>query len=181
VDWSAIAAARIVAILAVMTPRRVLTHPLLLALVVAFVGVLAGAGLYTFVYAKGYSYLSNDPNACANCHIMRPELDGWSKSSHHGVATCNDCHTPHDFVGKYLTKLENGYAHSRAFTFQDFHEPIEMRPQSRAIVLENCMGCHGDMVNSMLPDNASVRLGVHDVAPADCIQCHRAVGHGTTD
>jgi hypothetical protein len=25
---------------------------------------------YTFVYAKGYSYLTNDPGACANCHIM---------------------------------------------------------------------------------------------------------------
>ena len=32
------------------------------------IGVPAGIGCYTFVYAKGYSYLTNDPAACANCH-----------------------------------------------------------------------------------------------------------------
>jgi cytochrome c nitrite reductase small subunit len=34
-------------------------------------GLAAGLGAFTFVYARGYSYLSNDPSACANCHIMR--------------------------------------------------------------------------------------------------------------
>ena len=39
------------------------------ALVVgASLGVIAGIGGYTFVYAKGASYLTNDPAACANCH-----------------------------------------------------------------------------------------------------------------
>ena len=31
-------------------------------------GILTAVGGYTFVYAKGYSYLTNDPAACANCH-----------------------------------------------------------------------------------------------------------------
>jgi cytochrome c nitrite reductase small subunit len=160
--------------------RQALSHPLLLALVLGLIGVLAGVGGYTFIYAKGYSYLSNDPQACANCHIMRGELDGWQKSSHHTVATCNDCHVPHAFIPKYLTKLENGYAHSRAFTFQDFHEPIEMRAQSRAIVLENCVECHREMVS---PITASAGSFGHNAlsAQVDCIQCHRAVGHGTLD
>ena len=38
-------------------------------------GALIGLGAYTFVYAKGYSYLTNDPRACANCHIMRDHYD----------------------------------------------------------------------------------------------------------
>ena len=29
-------------------------------------GSLVGIGGYTFSYAKGYSYLTNDPRACAN-------------------------------------------------------------------------------------------------------------------
>src|SRR5512134_161926 len=91
------------------------------------VGLLVGVGSYTFYYAQGASYLSNDPRACVNCHIMRPQYDGWQKSSHHFVATCNDCHVPHDFVRKYLTKGENGFWHSYGFTFQNFHEPIQMR------------------------------------------------------
>ena len=41
------------------------------------IGAAIGLGGFTFVYAKGYSYLSNDPNACANCHIMRDHLDAY--------------------------------------------------------------------------------------------------------
>ena len=41
--------------------------------VAVLLGVVVGLGTYTFVYAKGYSYLSNDPAACANCHVMQPQ------------------------------------------------------------------------------------------------------------
>ena len=58
------------------------------------IGVAVGIGAYTFVYARGWSYLTDDPAACANCHVMREQFDGWLKSSHRAVATCNDCHTP---------------------------------------------------------------------------------------
>ena len=34
-----------------------------IALAAAFVGLLIGIGSFTFVYAKGYSYLTNDPRA----------------------------------------------------------------------------------------------------------------------
>ncbi len=160
--------------------KQRLSHPLLLALICALIGILLGTGGYTFIYARGYAYLSNDPAACVNCHIMRPEFDGWQKASHHTVATCNDCHVPHALIPKYLTKMENGYNHSRAFTFQDFHEPIEMRPQSKAIVLENCVECHKEMVSSITASAASVTHDVH-AEQVDCIACHRGVGHGTTD
>ena len=72
-------------------------------------GVMFGAGGYTFYYADGASYLSNNPAACANCHIMNDQYDSWQKASHHAVATCNDCHVPHGLVRKYLSKAENGY------------------------------------------------------------------------
>ena len=50
---------------------------LLLALLA---GVLMGVGAFTFLYAEGFSYLSSDPQACVNCHIMRPQYDSWQKS-----------------------------------------------------------------------------------------------------
>src|SRR3954462_8113448 len=80
------------------------------------IGATLGLGGFTFVYAKGYSYLSNDPNACANCHIMRDHLDGYVKSSHRAVATCNDCPPPSGLLPKYFTKAEHGFFHSLAFT-----------------------------------------------------------------
>ena len=47
-------------------------------------GVLLG--VYTFAYARGWSYLTDNPAACANCHVMREQFDGWLKSSHRAVA-----------------------------------------------------------------------------------------------
>ena len=40
-------------------------------------GTTIGVGAYTFAYAKGWSYLTDDAAACANCHIMRQEYDGF--------------------------------------------------------------------------------------------------------
>src|SRR5688572_32577853 len=42
----------------------------------------------------------------------REHFDAWNKSSHRAVATCNDCHTPHNLVGKYTVKAKNGFWHS---------------------------------------------------------------------
>ena len=87
-----------------------------LAVAVVLLGMALGLGAYTFAYAKGWSYMTNDPRACANCHVMNEQYDGWLKSSHRSVAVCNDCHVPHNFVGKYVTKATNGFWHSYYFT-----------------------------------------------------------------
>jgi len=34
-------------------------------------GLATGIGGYTFIYARGGSYLTNNPKACANRHIMK--------------------------------------------------------------------------------------------------------------
>jgi cytochrome c nitrite reductase small subunit len=134
------------------------------------VGVGAGLGGYTFIYAKGGSYLTDDPAACANCHVMQDHLDGWIKSSHRSVATCNDCHTPPGFVSKYFTKAEHGFFHSLAFTTNNFHEPIQMKERSRRVTEGACRKCHQDVVHD-----------IEALTPPDqtlsCIRCHAGVGH----
>ncbi|AKQ64733.1 Cytochrome c nitrite reductase, small subunit NrfH [Myxococcus hansupus] len=100
-------------------------------------GAVIGIGGYTFAYAKGAAYLQDDPAACANCHIMTEQYDGWRKSSHHAVATCNDCHTPAAFVPKYLTKASNGFWHSFYFTTGTFPDPIRIRPSNRVVELDD--------------------------------------------
>jgi cytochrome c nitrite reductase small subunit len=138
----------------------------------ALLGVLIGAGGYTFHSAHGLSYLSSDPRACVNCHIMREQFDGWQKASHHAHATCNDCHTPHNFVGKYYTKAENGFWHSKGFTLQDFHEPIMIRPKNRVVLDNACLHCHQQFVNEV------VSHGPASETTFDCVRCHSQVGHG---
>ena len=69
-------------------------------------GMALGLTVFTFGYAKGYSYMTNDPAACANCHVMTEQYNGWIKSSHRNVAACNDCHTPPGLVPKYYVKAK---------------------------------------------------------------------------
>jgi len=137
-------------------------------------GLMAGLGAFTFQYGEGLSYFSKDPAACANCHIMQPQLDSWQKASHHTVATCVDCHLPHDFVPKWLAKAENGYLHSKAFTFQDFHEPIFIRERNHRILQDNCVQCHSDLVHDISGERAPASEA------SRCVHCHSTVGHGET-
>jgi len=118
-------------------------------LVGVFLGVAVGIGLYTFAYAKGWSYLTDDPAACANCQVMREQFDGWLKSSHRSVATCNSCHTPANFVGKYATKASNGFWHSFFFTTGGYEDNIQIKPHSREITEQACRNCHQEIVDAM--------------------------------
>jgi cytochrome c nitrite reductase small subunit len=149
----------------------------LLALAVAL-GVFAGVGMYTFGYAKGASYLSTDPKACVNCHIMQPQYDAWQKSSHHAVAVCVDCHLPQSFFAKWYTKSENGYRHGKLFTTQNFHEPIHVQAAGQAVLQENCVRCHGSMVADMLSAVRTGLEGAHGGSEVRCVQCHASVAHG---
>jgi len=142
----------------------------------ALCGAFIGLGTFTFSYAEGASYLSNDPAACVNCHIMRDQYDGWQKGTHHATATCNDCHIPHDFVGKYLTKAAHGWRHSKAFTLDDFHEPIRITPRDHMLVRDNCIRCHADFVHDIAGPGISGAVGGNETI--DCIRCHAGVGHG---
>jgi cytochrome c nitrite reductase small subunit len=135
-------------------------------------GVGLGIGAFTFSYAEGLSYLSSDPNACANCHIMRPQLEGWQKASHHTVAVCVDCHLPHDGIEKWIAKAVHGYRHSKAFTFQDFVEPIEITPADQETLQANCVRCHGDLLHDQLAGATTAKDAIR------CVHCHDSVGHG---
>jgi cytochrome c nitrite reductase small subunit len=133
-------------------------------------GLAAGIGGYTFLYAKGAAYLTNDPAACANCHIMRPYYDRWQASPHHAVAACNDCHTPPGLVPKYLTKAENGFWHSYAFTTGRFHEPLRIKARNRAVTELACRKCHAELTQAI---EGPHRPG-QEIA---CLRCHADVGH----
>jgi cytochrome c nitrite reductase small subunit len=137
----------------------------------AVLGAAVGLAIYTFAYAKGWSYLTNDPKACTNCHVMQEQYDGWLKASHRSVATCNDCHVPDNFVGKYYTKANHGFWHSFYFTTQSFHEPIRMTPSSRKVTEARCRGCHTKTVQAM---GTPAHAGASEIS---CIRCHGSVGH----
>lgn len=68
------------------------------------------------------------------------------------------------------TKMINGWNHSRAFTLQDFHEPIQITPRNAQIVQESCMRCHSGIMAEVEAHAGPEVL--------HCVQCHRRAGHG---
>lgn len=136
-------------------------------------GIVLGVSTYTFIYAKGYSYISNDPSACTNCHVMRGYYDGWAKSTHHSSATCNDCHTPHNLAAKWAVKTSNGFFHSFAFTSGRFPDAIQIKSRSLDVTEGACRNCHQDLVQAINGPHAH-GSGI------SCIHCHPSVGHSET-
>jgi cytochrome c nitrite reductase small subunit len=155
-------------------------------------GLAAGLGAFTFVYAKGASYLTTDAASCANCHIMEEHYAAWLKSSHRNVAKCADCHMPHGVIGKYTAKASNGFWHSLAFTTGRFPDPLQIKPHNRAITERTCRDCHGAIVEAIDAEElgelgatsaAAERPAIHDGVVVEgagefsCIRCHTYVGH----
>ncbi|MFH1497144.1 MAG: cytochrome c nitrite reductase small subunit [Verrucomicrobiota bacterium] len=136
----------------------------------AGLGVTGGLGVFTFGYGQGHSYLSNDPAACINCHVMEPYYATWQNSSHHHVAVCNDCHLSHHPLGKWVTKADNGFFHSLAFTLDNFHEPIRIKPRNRRVTQAACLHCHAEVVHQMFPSAPREEMLM-------CVTCHGDVGH----
>ena len=149
-----------------MTPSKLIIAIAILA------GIALGVGSYTFVYARGYSYLTNDPAACANCHVMRDHFAAWTRASHRAVAVCNDCHTPPGVVGKYLTKAQNGFWHSFYFTTGGYPDPLRITPRNQRVTEQACRKCHAEVAAAIEP--AHVARGT---ASLTCTGCHNDVGH----
>lgn len=140
------------------------------AVVGTAMGLAIGVAGFTFVYAKGASYLTNNPEACANCHIMGEEYDAWLKSSHRHVAVCNDCHAPAAFLPKYYTKAQNGFFHSLAFTTGIHPDPIHIKAFNLRVTEAACRRCHAGVVDQI--------EGTHSAGNRiACVRCHDQVGH----
>ena len=148
------------------------TQATLLLAVALALGVLLGAGTYTFVYAKGFSYMSDEPEVCINCHVMQEHYDAWLNSSHSNVAVCNDCHISQDnVVAKYWSKGLNGWNHSVAFTSGNFPEHIHINAANAKITETACRNCHSNIVHAIESDPSSDDR-------INCTRCHSSVGHG---
>lgn len=147
---------------------------LLLSVILVFViSFFFGISSYTFTYGEGYSYLLDDPKACINCHVMNDQYDSWKKSSHAMSANCNSCHSPDDFLMKYLYKAENGFMHSLKFTTGDYKKPIKIRSHNLEVTLSSCKSCHKNLID----DHLTITNKNNVLKQNTCLHCHKNVGH----
>ncbi len=145
--------------------------------VIILIGVITGLGCNIIYVSKAWTYISDDPETCVNCHIMATEYTTWRHSSHGRNTNCNDCHVPHDNVfRKYYFKAMDGMRHSAIFTTRGYEQSIRMLDPGKKVVLENCIRCHGPLTE-MVKANVEFK----DTKTGNgrlCWECHREVPHG---
>jgi cytochrome c nitrite reductase small subunit len=146
--------------------------------VVISLGVLAGLSATAFHISNASSYLSDDPRACINCHVMYPQYASWQHSSHRERANCNDCHVPHDnFIRKYYFKAADGRRHATIFTLRMEPQVIRIKEAGKAVVQENCIRCHINQINHVTAVQVTGK-NYKEGKGHLCWDCHREVPHG---
>lgn len=145
--------------------------------VTILLGIFTGLAVFILYISKAPSYLSDNPETCINCHVMNTQYSDWTHSSHRNVATCNDCHVPHDNIfRKYLFKAKDGLRHATIFTLRTEPQVIHIRAEGKAAVQDNCVRCHERVVGTEYL--ASVLPGYHNhLKERHCLECHRETPH----
>lgn len=146
--------------------------------VMVLLGAIVGLGIYIAKVANVTSYLTDDPRACVNCHVMTPQYITWQHSSHREVANCNDCHVPQDnIIRKYAFKMKDGLYHSSIYTLRAEPQAIVMHEAGQQAVQSNCIRCHVDQVTDA--KIASWTASHYDSRlDRTCWDCHRQIPHG---
>ncbi|WP_211604730.1 cytochrome c nitrite reductase small subunit [Porphyromonas gingivalis] len=145
----------------------------------ALVGVFVGLGAYLVYMSKAYSYLSDDPRVCINCHVMGPYYATWQHSSHAMRATCNDCHVPHNSIfSKYYFKAADGLRHSYVFTMRNEPQRMQAISASQAVIYDNCVRCHTQLNQEFVRTGMLTRADIRTEEEKACWDCHRDVPHG---
>jgi cytochrome c nitrite reductase small subunit len=138
----------------------------------ALSGAAVGAAIFGIGYSELPSYFGTAPETCANCHVMQATYDSWSNGPHANVATCNDCHLPHDgIIAKYMVKAEDGVLHGYKFTTGTYPENIVIRQSSLDVVNTACVSCHDTMTDQM-----RISMGATGDS-RECSHCHSTIGH----
>lgn len=142
------------------------------------IAAVLGLGFFIIREAEVVSYLSDNPQACVNCHNMTPMYNSWNHSSHREWASCNDCHVPHNNIANaYYFKAKDGLYHASVFTTRTEPDVIFMKPASQEVVQNNCIRCHIDQVTETKYDGW---IENHQANRTDrqCWECHQEVPHG---
>ncbi|WP_435139579.1 cytochrome c nitrite reductase small subunit [Formosa sp. A9] len=154
-------------------------HSRWLPVAIVILGSIVGLGLFLAKESEVVSYMTDDPKACVNCHVMTSEYNSWMHSSHREVASCNGCHVPHDNIANtYFFKAKDGLYHASVFTMRNEPQVIFMKEASQEVVQQNCIRCHQQQITDT---KLTSWVEAHQSNRTDrqCWDCHREVPHGS--
>ncbi|NLC77981.1 MAG: cytochrome c nitrite reductase small subunit [Clostridia bacterium] len=131
------------------------------------VGLLVVLCFAVLISVEGVHSATKDPSFCVSCHVMEPVYGTWSHSAHREVAGCNDCHTDNtNYFTKTYTKATAGLQHLYHNTFSDLPDRLRIHQANTALVQDNCIRCHEDVVRNLNMD-----------PERRCFDCHRYTPH----
>lgn len=134
--------------------------PLLGGLLV--LGLLAAGG------TKAMLAYTDRPDFCLSCHVMEEHYETWFHSAHRLGATCGDCHVPHqNLAAKLVGKSIDGARDFFYFYTNQVPDPIRLSSRGSEIARENCLRCHGTVMENVV-----------EREDRNCWECHRSVPHG---
>lgn len=144
------------------------------------IAISLGMGLHLVKESKATSYLSNDAEACINCHVMESYYSTWQHSSHAQRAVCVDCHLPvENYIDKYVSKSRDGWNHSVAFTLSTYGKRMLITEDGARRVQENCVRCHSALSQSIVKTGDRYHaFDSKSLGGRKCWECHRTVPHG---
>lgn len=151
-------------------------HKVILSIVA---GAIVGGVLLVCYLLRAHTYLTDEPSACVNCHIMSPYYASWMHSSHGRDATCNDCHVPQEnFVKKWAFKGLDGVKHVAAFVTNGERQVIQAHPMSSQVIMNNCIRCHEQLNTEFVNTGKLDYMTLQTQNGMACWDCHRDVPHG---
>lgn len=141
-----------------------------LPFVIAVAAFVFAMGIFMFT-TNAPAYSGSDSVNCANCHVMDSAYENWFHAPHQRVTECVDCHLPHDnFVNYWFEKGRTGMHDVYVFSTGQTPAVIRAKPETKAIIQDNCIRCHENTVESMLASSMDF--------DRYCWECHRDVAHG---
>lgn len=137
---------------------------------IAIAAAVIAFGVFIFVTGAP-AYAGTDPSTCNNCHVMDSQYEDWYHAGHARVATCVECHLPHDNVFHYyLAKAQTGMHDVYVFSTGQTPVLIRAKPETDRTLQANCIRCHSTTV-------ADIVAGPQPF-DRNCWDCHRSVAHG---
>jgi cytochrome c nitrite reductase small subunit len=141
-------------------------YPVYLAIAAAAIAL----GIFVYV-TSAPAYAGTNPSTCNNCHVMDSQYENWYHAAHAEVATCVECHLPHqNIVVYYVAKARTGIHDVYMFSTGQTPVLIRAKPETKQIIQANCIRCHAETVDDVIAGPQAF--------DRQCWDCHRSVAHG---
>ncbi len=151
------------------------------------VALVLSKGLFNFVVAiltliilgGAVIALTSQPQFCGLCHIVRPDISSWEKSSHSKV-NCLACHVEPGFFN-LLKEKAGAVKEPILFITGHYENPLNKDSElAKEISDESCLQCHKVKESEEQVTYATgikMNHSVHTEVGLHCTQCHNRIAH----